>query len=72
MTNNYSSEATIVKNAMDSVYSNKNHSHNASDVLDSNSHSNIGTLSGASQSDINNTINNRIGNIIQILLGTGD
>ena len=51
---------------------NNNHTHSSDDVTDSSSYSNLEISSNSSQSDINAAIDSKIGNVITILLGTGE
>lgn len=51
---------------------NTSHTHDSDDISDDTAHSNIGTTANSTQSQINTAIDTRLGNIIQILLGTGE
>lgn len=66
---------TYLKSEIDSSLTSKadvNHNHASDDIIDSAAHTNLGTSANASQSTINSAINDRIGNVTQILVGTGE
>lgn len=66
---------TYIKSEIDSALNGKAdsiHNHDSDEVIDGTAYTNIGTSINSSQSTINQAINDRLGNVIDILVGTGE
>lgn len=65
---------TYDKNEIDTALNGKaylSHIHDTDDVYDDSAYANLNVQAFSSQSQINNAIDVRIGNVISILVGTG-